>query len=252
MSAEPTPRSFRREAVTAALAVLMFTILLGVAYPLLIEGVGQVVFPGSANGQQIHLKGRLIGSKLIGQAFETPVIGSNGKPEEREGKPVLAPDPIYFQSRPSATEPVPYNAAASTFSNLGPNSVATKEADEEHIKEYLNLNKPYDHSLTVAEIPVDAVNSSASGLDPQISVANADIQAHRIAALRRLPIARVHALIAKYTSSRGLGFSGEPGVNVLELNLALDRVGSSGSGAARSAHRRSPVNGSSVSGRAGR
>ncbi len=212
--------------MTAALAVLMFTILLGVAYPLLIEGVSQVAFPSSANGQQIHVKGRLVGSKLIGQAFETPVIGSDGRPEEKEGKPVLEPDPIYFQSRPSATEPGPYNAAASAFSNLPPNSTITKEVDEAHIREYLALNKPYDPGLTVGEIPIDAVTSSASGLDPQISIANADIQAHRVAALRHLPLARVDALVGKYTSSRGLGFSGEPGVNVLELNLALNRISS--------------------------
>jgi K+-transporting ATPase ATPase C chain len=102
--------------------------------------------------------------------------------------------------------------------------VKTKEADEENIKAYLELNKPYDPGLTVAKLPVDAVNSSASGLDPEISSANAWIQAHRVAAVRHLSLATVDALIAKYTSGRGLGFSGEEGVNVLELNLALDRI----------------------------
>ena len=218
----------RRDIVTAIISILLFTLLLGIVYPLVIEGVGQVAFPGSANGQKIYVDGKLVGSKLIGQAFEVPVIGKNGKPEEKEGKPVLEADPRYFQSRPSATEPGPYNAAASTFSNLGPNSTITKAADEEHIKEYLELNKPYDPGLTVAKIPVDAINSSASGLDPQISEANAHIQAHRIAALRHLSLSTVDSLIAKYTSSRGLGFSGEPGVNVLELNLALDRIASTG------------------------
>lgn len=215
----------RRDVVTSIISIVLFTLLLGIVYPVVIEGVGQIAFPGSANGQKIYRDGKLVGSKLIGQAFEVPVIGKNGKPEEKEGKPVLEADPRYFQSRPSATEPGPYNAAASTFSNLGPNSTITKETDEEHIKEYLALNKPYDPGLTVAKIPVDAVNSSASGLDPQISEANARIQAHRIAALRHLSLSRVGALIAKYTSARGLGFSGEPGVNVLELNLALDRIG---------------------------
>lgn len=213
----------RRELRTAAIAIVLFTLLLGVVYPLAIEGVSQVAFPADANGQRIYVKGRLVGSRIIGQAFETPVIGSNGKPQEREGKPVLAADPRYFQSRPSATEPEPYNAAASTFSNLGPNSTITKKDDVERIRQYMSLNKPYDRGLTVARIPVDAVNTSASGLDPEISVANADIQAHRIAALRHLPLARVDALVARYTSGRGLGFSGEPGVNVLQLNLALDR-----------------------------
>lgn len=214
----------RRDIVTAIISILVFTLLLGVVYPLVIEGVGQVAFPGNANGQKIYLDGKLIGSKIIGQAFEVPVIGKNGKPEEKEGEPVLEADPRYFQSRPSATEGGPYNAAASTFSNLGPNSTLTKEADEEHAKEYLALNKPYDPRLTVAKIPVDAVNTSGSNLDFQISEANAHIQAHRIAALRHLSLSAVDALIAKYTSSRGLGFSGEPGVNVLELNMALDRI----------------------------
>jgi potassium-transporting ATPase KdpC subunit len=223
----------RRDIVTSAIAILLFTLLLGIVYPLVIEGVSQVAFPGNANGQKIYRDGKLVGSKIIGQAFMVPSPGGgkNGKPEEEEGAPVLQADPRYFQSRPSATEGGPDNAAASTFSNLGPNSTITRETDEKHIKEYLSLNKPYDAGLTVAKIPVDAINSSASGLDPQISEANARIQAYRIAALRHLPLSKVHSLIEKYTSSRGLGFSGEPGVNVLELNLALDEIG--GAGAAK-------------------
>lgn len=220
----------RRDIVTSVISILLFTLLLGIVYPLAIEGVSQVAFPGNANGQRIYRDGKLVGSKIIGQAFMVPVIGRNGKPEEKEKKPVLEVDPRYFQSRPSATEPEPYNAAASTFSNLGPNSTITKEVDEEHIKEYLQLNKPYDPGLTVAKIPVDAINSSASGLDPQISEANARIQAHRIAALRHLSLSKVHLLIEKYTSGRGLGFSGEPGVNVLQLNLALNEISGAGAG----------------------
>jgi potassium-transporting ATPase KdpC subunit len=213
-----------RDIITSVLAVIVFAILTGLIYPLAITGISQVAFPGDANGQQIHLDGKLVGSKLIGQSFTAPVIGKNGKPEEKEEELVTEPDLRYFQSRPSATEGGAYNAAASTFSNHGPNSVKTKEADEENIKAYLELNKPYDAGLTVAKIPVDAVNSSASGLDPEISPANAWIQAHRIAAVRHLSLATVDGLIAKYTSGRGLGFSGEEGVNVLELNLALDRL----------------------------
>lgn len=220
----------RRDIVTSIISILLFTLLLGIAYPLVIEGVSQVAFPGNANGQRIYRDGKLVGSKLIGQAFEVPVIGENGKPEEKKGELVLEADPRYFQSRPSATEGGPYNAAASTFSNLGPNSTITKQADEEHAKEYLALNKPYDLSLTVGKIPVDAVNTSGSNLDPQISEANARIQAHRIAALRHLSLSLVDSLIAKHTSGRGLGFSGEPGVNVLELNLALDEIGGAGAG----------------------
>ena len=220
----------RKDIITSAIGIVVLTVLLGIIYPLFITGVSQVAFPGDANGQQIHLDGKLVGSKLIGQNFASPVIGKNGKPEEKEGELVTEPDPRYFQSRPSATEGGADNAAASTFSNHGPNSVKTKEADEENIKAYLELNMntttktEYDPGLTVAKIPVDAVNSSASGLDPEISPANAWIQAHRVAAVRHLPLATVDGLIAKYTSGRGLGFSGEEGVNVLELNLALDRL----------------------------
>jgi K+-transporting ATPase ATPase C chain len=220
----------KRDIVTSIIGIIVFTILLGLVYPLAITGISQVAFPGNANGQQIKVAGRVVGSKLIGQNFGTPVLEKNGKPKEVKGAVVTEADPRYFQGRPSATEDGAYNAAASTFSNHGPNSVKTREADEENIKAYLELNRnpttkaEYDPGLTVAKIPVDAVNSSASGLDPEISEANAWIQAHRIAALRHLSLATVNGLISKYTSGRGLGFSGEPGVNVLELNLALDRL----------------------------
>jgi K+-transporting ATPase ATPase C chain len=219
-----------RDLVTSVIGMIVFTIVLGLVYPLAITGVSQVAFPGDANGQQIHLDGKLVGSKIIGQNFGTPVLEKDGKPKEVKGAVVTEADPRYFQTRPSATEGGADNAAASTFSNHGPNSVKTKEADEENIKAYLELNKnpttksEYDPGLTVARIPVDAVNSSASGLDPEISPANAWIQAYRVAAVRGVSRASVDALIAKYTSGRGLGFSGEEGVNVLELNLALNRL----------------------------
>jgi K+-transporting ATPase ATPase C chain len=121
----------------------------------------------------------------------------------------------------------PYNAGASTFSNLGPNDKATEESISASMKAYLQLEKPYDPSLTASGIPVDAVNTTGSGLDPDISQANADIQAHRIAGVRHLPMSEVQHLISQSTHGRGLGFSGEPGVNVLELNLALDNAGGS-------------------------
>src|ERR1022692_1933679 len=165
----------RKDIITSTIAIIFFTILLGVVYPLVITGISQVAFPGNANGQQIHLNGKLIGSKLIGQNFGTPVLEKNGKPKEVKGAVVTEADPRYFQSRPSATEGGAYNAAASTFSNRGPNDKATEEADAENIKAYLELNKPYDPSLTVAKIPVDAVNTSGSNLDPEISEANATI-----------------------------------------------------------------------------
>ena len=219
----------RRDILTSVIGILVLTLLLGVAYPLLITGISQVAFPGNANGQQIKVGGRLIGSKIIGQNFGKPVLEKNGKVKEVKGAVVTEPVLSYFQSRPSATEGGAYNAAASTFSNRGPNSTRTAEADAENIKAYLELNtapggRKYDPALTVARIPVDAVNTSASNLDPEISKANAWIQAYRVGALRRLPLSVVDGLIAKYTSGRGLGFSGEEGVDVLELNLALDRL----------------------------
>jgi potassium-transporting ATPase KdpC subunit len=214
----------RRDIVTSAIAIIVFTVLLGLVYPLVITGVSQVAFPGNANGQKVYVGGKLVGSKIIGQNFGKPVLEKNGKPKEVKGAVVTEPDPRYFQSRPSATEGGAYNGAASTFSNRGPNSVKTKEADEENLKAYLELEKPYNSGLTAAQVPVDAVNTSGSNLDPEISQANAWIQAHRIAAKRGLALSVVNGLIAKYTSGRGLGFSGERGVNVLELNLALDRL----------------------------
>jgi K+-transporting ATPase ATPase C chain len=213
----------RRDVITSAIGIVLFTVLLGLIYPLVITGFGQGVFPGNANGQRVYVHGKLVGSKIIGQAFADPKV-KNGKVVEEKGAVVTEADPRYFQTRPSATEGGADNAAASTFSNLGPNNVATKEAIEEHIKAYLQLERPYAPGLTAARVPVDAANSSASGIDPQISQANARIQAHRVAAVRHLALATVNGLIDKYTSDRGLGFSGEPGVNALELNLALDRV----------------------------
>jgi K+-transporting ATPase ATPase C chain len=213
----------RRDIVTSAIGIVVLTILLGLGYPLLITGVGQVAFPGNANGQQVHVNGKLVGSKIIGQSFADPKL-KNGKVVEEKGVVVTEPDPRYFQSRPSATEGGAYNGAASTFSNLGPNSKATEEAIAEHIKAYIELERPYNPGLTAARVPVDAANSSGSNLDPEISQANARIQAHRVASVRHLALATVDALVSKYTDARGIGFSGEQGVNVLELNLALNRL----------------------------
>jgi potassium-transporting ATPase KdpC subunit len=193
----------KRDIVTSAIAILVLTLAVGILYPLLVTGVSQVAFPGNANGQKIYVQGKLVGSKIIGQSF-----GGN---------------PRYFQSRPSATTPA-NNAAGTTFSNLGPNSVATEKAIAANIEAYLKLEQPYNPGLTASKVPVDAVNTSASGIDPDISVANADIQAHRVAVVRHLSMPEVMRLVSKYTHGRGLGFSGEPGVNVLELNLALNRV----------------------------
>jgi K+-transporting ATPase ATPase C chain len=189
--------TFKRDAVSSLIAIIVLTVLLGIAYPLVIEGIGQLAFPGNANGQRVYLHGRLIGSKIIGQAFETQVYRHGRPARTATGGPVLVADPRYFQSRPSATgEPytpggTPDNAAATTFSNLGPNSLITERDIAANIRAYIALNGPYypDH-LTAAKVPVDAVDTSASGIDPDISVANADIQAYRVAAVRHLPLAR--------------------------------------------------------------
>ena len=213
----------RQNAVSAVLAMIVMTVLVGLAYPLVITGISQVAFPGNANGQQVKVNGRPIGSKIIGQQFADVVTGKNGKVElDKNGNPVTTPDPRYFQTRPSAPTP-PDNAAATTFSNLGPNNLTTEQEIAANIKAYLALERPYDPGLTAARVPVDAADSSASGVDPDISVANARIQAHRIAAVRHLTLRTVDQLIATYTTGRSLGIFGEPGVNVLELNLALNR-----------------------------
>jgi potassium-transporting ATPase KdpC subunit len=221
--------AIKKDVITSAIAILMFTLLCGILYPLVITGVSQVAFPGNANGQQVHVNGQLVGSELIGQNFGDVVINKKtGKPELSNGNPVTTPDPRYFQTRPSGTVPAD-NAAGSAFANYGPNSTVTEQALAANITAYIALNgRYYPGGLTAAMIPVDAADTSASGIDPDISVANAHIQAHRIAAVRHLPLTTVDRLISIYTGGRGLGFSGEPTVNVLELNLALNRVSAGG------------------------
>jgi potassium-transporting ATPase KdpC subunit len=215
----------RKDIISAALGIVVLTLLFGVLYPLVVTGIGQVAFPGNANGQQVYVNGKLVGSKIIGQQFTDVVINKKtGKPKlDDNGNPVTTPDPRYFQTRPSATVPAD-NAAATAFSNAGPNNIATEQAIAANIQAYLQLEKPYDPSLTKSRVPVDAADTSASGIDPDISVANADIQAHRVAAVRHLPLSEVMSMVSKYTHGRGLGFVGDNGVNVLQLNLALDRL----------------------------
>jgi K+-transporting ATPase ATPase C chain len=189
----------RKDLLTGLIAIVLMTVFLGVLYPLAVTGISQVVFPGAANGSEVSLDGKVVGSKLIGQEFKG-----------------LA----WFHSRPSATE---YSGDVTYFGNAGPNSVEAREEVREFMKAYLQTEKPYDEALTSDGVPVDAVTESASGVDPHISVANARIQAYRIAAVRKLPLAAVEDLISAHTDGRGLGVLGEPGVNVLELNIALDK-----------------------------
>jgi len=194
-----------KELTTAALAILLLTAVFGLAYPLVMTGVSQVAFPNKANGSQIKVDGKVVGSRVIAKAFTL-----------RDGKP----NPRYFQPRPSQSD---YSATGTFFSNRGPNSAVGRFLYRDALASYLDLERRYDPGLTAAKVPVDAVTTSASGVDPHISEANARIQAGRIAAVRGLPVARVNALIDDNTDGRFLGVFGEPGVNVLELNLALDK-----------------------------
>jgi K+-transporting ATPase ATPase C chain len=194
----------RRDLLTSLIAVVLMTVVFGLAYPLVFTGVAQVLFPGKADGSRITQDGELVGSSLIAQKFTR-----HGKPDRR-----------YFQPRPSQTG---YDPSVTYFSNLGPNSVSEKRKVKFRLADYLRLNRPYDAGLVAADVPVDAITQSASGVDPHISEANARIQARRVAAVRHLPVARVEELISDHTDGRFLGLFGESGVNVLELNLALDK-----------------------------
>lgn len=178
----------------------LLTALTGAAYPALITGIAQAVFPDQANGSLIVQDGEAVGSRLIGQTFA---------------------DPGHFWGRPSATAPMSFNAAASSGSNQGPLNPALEEA----VKGRIEALKASDPSQTAA-IPVDLVTASGSGLDPHISVAAAQWQAPRVARSRNLSDAQVGELIARHTDGRQLAVLGEPRVNVLELNLALDNLAS--------------------------
>ncbi len=183
----------------AFVAVVLFTLILGVVYPLAVTGVAQVLFPRQANGSLIKEDDKVVGSSLIGQAFE---------------------DPKYFWGRPSATNPgPPYDASSSTGSNLGPTNPDLAKA----IQERVSALKEADPDNT-APIPVDLVTASGSGLDPHISIAAAEYQSGRVARIRGLPLERVRKLIAEHTEQRTFGLLGEPRVNVLELNRALDKL----------------------------
>ncbi|MFZ3322785.1 MAG: potassium-transporting ATPase subunit KdpC [Usitatibacter sp.] len=182
----------------AFVLLLALTLVTGVAYPLLVTGISQVLFKSEANGSLIMRGDKAVGSKLIGQPFA---------------------DPKHFWSRASATSPNPYNAASSSGSNQGPTNPALMDAVAARVKAL----KDADPTNTLP-IPVDLVTASASGLDPHISPAAAEYQAARVAAARKIPVETVRSLIAQHTEGRQFGFLGEPRVNVLELNLALDEA----------------------------
>jgi K+-transporting ATPase ATPase C chain len=204
-----------KELLTATIAILVLTVMLGVAYPLAMTGISQVAFPSKADGSQLKVDGKVVGSRLIGQAF----VVDTGK-KDADGNPITRPNPKYFQPRPSQSD---YSGTTTFFSNRGPNSAVGRFFFRDQLDAYMALEGRYDPGLNKTKVPVDAVTTSGSGVDPHISPANARIQAHRIAAVRRLPLDRVDQLIADNTDGRFLGVIGEPGVNVLELNLALDK-----------------------------
>jgi K+-transporting ATPase ATPase C chain len=180
----------------ALVMLIIMTAITGVLYPLVVTQISQTIMPRQANGSLIRQDDKLVGSELIGQAFS---------------------DPKYFWGRPSGTSPYPYNAAASSGSNQGPLNPALAEAVEGRVKALRDADPS-----NKAPIPVDLITASGSGLDPHISPAAALYQAPRIARLRGLDLRRVRELVAEATEGRQLGFFGEPTVNVLKLNLALD------------------------------
>jgi len=179
-------------------ALVVLTGVFGFGYPALMTGFAQVAFPEKADGSIVEADGRPVGSSLAAQAFT--------KPE-------------YFHPRPSAVD---YNAAGTSFANLGPTNPDLAAAVDEQAKAILELERPYNPGLRIGDIPVDAVTTSASGIDPDISPAYAQLQAARVAEVRGLSLERVQELIDDATDGRSLGFLGEPGVNVLELNISLD------------------------------
>lgn len=191
----------RRQLLPALRLLAVLTVVLGVLYPLAITGVGQALFSHQADGSIVTVDGEAVGSSLVGQVF----TGDE-----------------YFESRPSAAGDG-YDATASAASNLGPNNPDLLATVEERAVGYRERNG----LAADAEVPVDAVTASASGLDPHISVANARLQAERVAAVRDVPVEDVLALVDEHTDGRTLGFLGEAGVNVLELNLALDMASAS-------------------------
>ena len=186
----------------ALVSLVLLILVTGVAYPLVVTGVAQVVFHRQANGSLIEQDGKIVGSELIGQAFD---------------------DPGYFWGRLSATGPFPYNAAASSGSNLGPSNEALTSAVQARIDALAAAEQAIGIDNTAA-IPVDLVTASGSGLDPHISAAAAEYQAVRVARARGLEVEQVRSLVADHTEGRQLGFLGEPRVNVLKLNLALDAL----------------------------
>jgi K+-transporting ATPase ATPase C chain len=208
--AKPLPTSVRNH-LTGLRLLLLFTVICGLAYPLLITGISQVAFSKQANGSLVKVDGKVVGSSLIGQSFE--IVSKDGK--------TANPDPKYFQSRPSdaGTGLLGYDPTASAGSNQGASSPVL-------VSDYTALKASIAafNGVPQSQVPADAITASGSGLDPDISPAYADIQVDRVAKARGLSVGAVQALVTKYTQSRNLGFLGEPRVDVLNLNIALDQL----------------------------
>ena len=192
-----------RALLASLVAIVVLTVVLGFGYPAVMTGIAQVTMSHQADGSLIERNGTIVGSSLAAQGFSSPK---------------------YFHERPSATTP-PYNPSFTTFSNLGPTNPALATLVKQNADAILKLEGPYNPGLTIHQIPVDAVVPSGSGIDPEISIAYANLQARRVAAVRHLPLTTVQDLIEQHTVGRQLGFFGEAGVNVLNLNLALDAQG---------------------------
>jgi potassium-transporting ATPase KdpC subunit len=200
-----------RQHIAAFRALLVFTVICGLIYPFVMVGVSQLAFHNQANGSMVSYNGHVVGSGLLCQEFT-----------DAKGNPL----PQYFQPRPSYAIPSPApkgdfgcDPTYSAASNLGPTNPTLIQAIQQRQKQIA----AFDH-VPVSQIPADAVTASGSGLDPDISPQNAAIQVNRVAAARHLPVSTVKSLVAKYTSGRVLGFLGEPAVNVLKLNIALDQL----------------------------
>jgi potassium-transporting ATPase KdpC subunit len=194
-----------RDVKASIVAVVLLTLVFGFAFPAVMTGFAQVAFEHKADGSLITRNGKVVGSELAAQEFKSPK---------------------YFHERPSATAPA-YNAGATTFANLGPTNSDLAKNVQSTARAILKLEGPYNPGLAIGDIPVDAVTTSGSGIDPDITPAYAALQSKRVAAVRHLPLATVQHLIDTNTDDRSLGFFGEPGVNVLKLNLALDKEQSS-------------------------
>jgi potassium-transporting ATPase KdpC subunit len=210
----------RRQLLPAIMMMVVFTVLLGLAYPLVVTGIAEAAFPDKANGSELKVDGKVVGSKLLGQTFTKPKY-FHGRPSAAGAAAAGtdAADPN-DESKTVPNDPKDLAQDISSGSNWGPTNPDLLAAVKQRVADYRKENGLAND----AKVPVDAVTASGSGLDPQISVANARLQARRVARVRGLLLPQVRKLIDDHTDGRSLGFLGEPGVNVLELNVALDQL----------------------------